>query len=484
MTTKLIALCRRALTAALLATVSASVYAAATITIVNGNAPGVGFNDTTPAAPVGGNPGTTLGQQRLNAFQYVAALWGAQLSSGVETKILATFEPLTCTATGAVLGSAGPRDVESDFANAPVPGTWYHVALANKLAGTDLFPPALDVPSGGGAEIRARFNSRLGLFPNCLPGSPFYLGLDGNHGTMIDLVEVLLHEFAHGLGFSTTTDGSNGTYLAEQPSIYDSFTFDNTQGKLWTQMTNAERKTSAVNARQVVWVGQNVTAAAPSVLVSGTPQLEVQAPSEVAGIYLAGAASFGPPLSFPGLTKQAMPVVENDTLGIACVPLDADNARAVKQRIAVVFRGTCAFVVKAINVQNAGAVGMIVIDNVISTPPDNLGGADPNIQIPAIRVTFNDGVKLLGAMNFKPSNRSSGLVVRMGVDPSQLAGADKAGRVMLYTPNPLQPGSSVSHWDTSAFRNLLMEPAINADLTQSVVPPQDLTFPMFKDIGW
>ena len=37
----------------------------ATITIVNMNAPGVGFNDPTPAAPVGGNPGTTVGQQRL-----------------------------------------------------------------------------------------------------------------------------------------------------------------------------------------------------------------------------------------------------------------------------------------------------------------------------------------------------------------------------------------------------------------------------------
>ena len=55
---------------------------------------------------------------------------------------------------------------------------------------------------------------------------------------------------------------------------------------------------------------------------------------------------------------------------------------------------------------------------------------------------------------------------------------------MLFTPNPFQGGSSVSHWDTSACRNLLMEPAINADLTHTVQPPQDLTFPLFKDIGW
>jgi hypothetical protein len=38
----------------------------------------------------------------------------------------------------------------------------------------------------------------------------------------------------------------------------------------------------------------------------------------------------------------------------------------------------------------------------------------------------------------------------------------------------------VSHWDVSATPNLLMEPAINPDLTDSV----DLTSALFKDIGW
>ncbi len=42
----------------------------------------------------------------------------------------------------------------------------------------------------------------------------------------------------------------------------------------------------------------------------------------------------------------------------------------------------------------------------------------------------------------------------------------------------------MSHWDTSAIRNLLMEPSISADLTHSVRPPEDLTFPLFQDIGW
>jgi hypothetical protein len=54
----------------------------------------------------------------------------------------------------------------------------------------------------------------------------------------------------------------------------------------------------------------------------------------------------------------------------------------------------------------------------------------------------------------------------------------------LFAPNPFQSGSSVSHFDTTMFRNQLMEPAINGDLTQSVIPPQDMTFELLKDIGW
>src|SRR5262245_18558906 len=100
-------ICIALATAALGLGAAAVSQAAATIIIVNTNAAGIGFNDPTPVAPVGGNTGTTLGQQRLNAFQHAADIWGTTLTSPVPILIDAAFEAQTCTVNSATLGSAG-----------------------------------------------------------------------------------------------------------------------------------------------------------------------------------------------------------------------------------------------------------------------------------------------------------------------------------------------------------------------------------------
>lgn len=447
-------------------------FGAATIVIQNNDPAGVGFNDPTVVAPVGGNSGTTLGQQRLIAFQAAATKWGATLTSSVTITIKAQWTALSCTSTGAVLGSAGAVSVWRDFTGAPVPGHWYGAALANKLFGSDL--------DGANAEINANFNVNLGQ-PGCLDGTFFYLGLDANHGTNVDLVTVLTHEFGHGLGFQTFTSGSSGAQLSGFPSIWDDFLFDVTAGKTWTDMTAGERVASAINTGNLVWTGANAVAAVPGVL-GGTPRLVVTAPASVAGTYLVGQASFGPALNSPGLTGEVMPL-DDTAASQACTALNTLNAAAVAGKIALLDRGTCGFTVKVKNAQNAGAVGVLVADNVAGSPPPGLGGTDATITIPAVRITQADGATLRAALKTR-SRLHSGMTVNLGLDLSIRAGADASNRPLLYTPNPFQSGSSVSHYDTTAFPNQLMEPAINGDLTHEVTPPNDLTFPLLKDIGW
>src|SRR5258708_36779508 len=82
--------------------------AAASIVIVNQNNPNEGFNDPTTVSPVGGNAGITIGQQRLVAFHYAAAIWGAALDGSVPISIQSLFTALTCSATSGVLAAAGP----------------------------------------------------------------------------------------------------------------------------------------------------------------------------------------------------------------------------------------------------------------------------------------------------------------------------------------------------------------------------------------
>jgi len=446
------------------------VFAGANIVIVNMNAPGVGFNDPTPAAPVGGNPGTTVGQQRLNAFQYAADIWGSILDSPVTVYIQSSFQPLACTATAATLGSAGAIQIFRDFPGAEYPNTWYHVALANKLAGFDLSPG----PNGtSNDDIIARFNSNIGQ-PACLAGTGWYYGFDANHGTNIDLVAVLLHEFGHGLGFSGFYDKASGALLDGRPDVYNKYNFSTTFNKTWPQMTDLERKAATIDTNNVVWTGINVTAAVPSVLQLGTPLVTVNTPASL-GTFRVGAAAFGPVLSSPGVTGDV--VVATDAADAAgpsttdgCSPIN----NSVAGKIAVMDRGTCGFVVKVKNAQNAGAIGVLIADNVAGSPPAGMAGVDATITIPSVRISLANGNAIKAALGSGTVNAT------IGVNPAVRAGADPAGRALLNAPNPVVLGSSISHWDPIAFPNLLMEPAINADLTHGV----DLTRQEMIDIGW
>ncbi|MGH9871576.1 MAG: PA domain-containing protein [Pyrinomonadaceae bacterium] len=448
---------------------SGSVFASATIVINNIDGPGEGFNDPTPAAPVGGNPGTTLGQQRLIAFTFAANLWGATLDSPAPIVIQAAFNPLAPN----VLGSAGATFIFRDFAGqnalypgVEFPGTWYGSALADKRAGVDLNP--------GVPDINAQFSSNFN----------FYLGLDNNHGAQPDLVVVLLHEFGHGLNFQTFVNASSGANAGGFTDIYARHILDITDGLHWNEKTQAQRQAAATKFGRIVWDGGQVSAGVPNVLSFGSPEVRALAPAAIAGPYQFGTAAFGPPLSSPGVSASVVPAADavevGGTAADGCSPFS--NAAAVAGNIALIERGLCGFALKARNATNAGAAGVIIYNNAganaNAAPP---GMADDGINgvfvtIPTVSLTRADGLAFLGQV---PATTAM-----MSVDLSVRAGADAAGRARLYAPFPVVGGSSISHYDTVARRNLLMEPAINGDLTHNLKAPDDLTLELLRDVGW
>ncbi|MGZ6131194.1 MAG: hypothetical protein ACXWLF_04170, partial [Myxococcaceae bacterium] len=148
--------------------------------------------------------------------------------------VLSHFQPLTCDSTGATLGSAGPKNIfASDDPTLPpgVPGsvfpkphTWYVSALSAAFAGQPLV-------SGTGTDennydIVASFNSSLDDPAASCNGLRFYYGLDNNHGNLIDLLTVVLHEFGHGLGFISLTINGTGAFPENEPDIWVSYLYD------------------------------------------------------------------------------------------------------------------------------------------------------------------------------------------------------------------------------------------------------------------
>ena len=147
------------------------------------------------------------------AFQAAVDVWEAHLTSPVPIRIRARWTPLGSS----LLGSAGPFLVRN-FDRAPVPNTWYPYALADALAGRDLFPGATNY------DIQADFNSAY---------SSWYLGTDGDGpANQVELFTVVLHELGHGLGFigSASVENELGTFGLDQapsiPFVYDRFAED------------------------------------------------------------------------------------------------------------------------------------------------------------------------------------------------------------------------------------------------------------------
>src|SRR6185369_4660884 len=251
----------------------ASIASAAAMQLINRDDPGEGFNDPTPIDPVGGNPGTTIGAQRLFAFQYAIDIWATELESPVEIRIGATFDTLFCDAGFVTLGEAQPVAAFYGFTGAPQPDVLYPSPLADRLAGIDLDPDNDD--------IQAQFNSAFGT--TCPFPAGWYYGIDGQPpGGDSDFVTVVLHELGHGFGFLSFVDVTTGTRELDLNDPFSAQLVDDRSGQLFPDMTDAERLSAITATGDLKWDGPDVVGASGT-LTSGVDtdgRVEMYAPAD------------------------------------------------------------------------------------------------------------------------------------------------------------------------------------------------------------
>ncbi|MFT3790041.1 MAG: hypothetical protein QM741_02990 [Rudaea sp.] len=176
------------------------------------------WSDTTAATSVGGNPGTTLGDQRKNALQYAVQQLAQQLQSPVPISVHACWAHLGGTATLATLAHASSTSLAYADTGFPMPWlskryTWYTSTQIARMGGTTpcgALGGSCDGVDGDAVEIT--FNADIGS-SSVLGGSPFYYGYTADTSTnSSDFIAIAMHEITHGLGFLglANTDPSAG----------------------------------------------------------------------------------------------------------------------------------------------------------------------------------------------------------------------------------------------------------------------------------
>ncbi len=300
--------------------------------------------------------------------------------------------------------------------------------------------------------------------------SSFYYGLDGNEtaGTE-DLFPVVLHEMGHGLGFASFVNSATGVQWGGAPDIFGYYTLDMTAGLHWSEMTtNAERQASAINYQNVVWDGPNATAAAFEAVQVGPMELEVTAPPAIVGTYDAHGAAFGDKSQDEFLGEFELVSAVSGTPSEGCDTLSGFTPG----RIAVIDRGICEFGVKALNAENAGASAVVIANDRAGTTLVNMGAGDDGDQvtIPVAAIGQDDGNTIKAQL--PGVNATLRVLQRYGLHASRYP--------LLFTPDPVMPGSSVSHWEDIALPDLLMEPFTSEDI---IFDETDITPAQLKDVG-
>jgi hypothetical protein len=123
--------------------------------------------------------------------------------------------------------------------------------------------------------------------------------------------------------------------------------------------------------------------------------LTINSPSGIAGEYVTGTAQFGATITSSPVTGDL--ILVNDGSATPTLGCSASPTGSLTGKIAVIDRGDCAFTIKVKNAQTAGAIGVIIVNNVAGSV-GNMSGTDATITIPSVMISLEDGANIKTTM--------------------------------------------------------------------------------------
>ena len=173
-----------------------------------------------------------------SSIQRAIDIWSENFSSKVPVNVDVAW---TKAPNSTILASASAKNIFSNFNGAPDKTLYYPSALANALAGVDL-----DI---GEPELEI----------NVTTGDFWYYGLDGKcPSNKYDLVSVILHEMAHGLGFMSGTYYDPATRVGRflQPTAFDAYV-QLPDGRRLVDLPSPSLEIGAALTSTLLWSGAN-----------------------------------------------------------------------------------------------------------------------------------------------------------------------------------------------------------------------------------
>ncbi|MEP7207413.1 MAG: M36 family metallopeptidase [Casimicrobiaceae bacterium] len=198
-----------------------------------------------------------------------------------------------------------------------------------------------------------------------------------------------LHDWYYDAGFTEAAGNAQADNYGRGGLAGDSLI---AQAQDYTGVNNASMSTPADGQRPRMRV---------LVWDTGTSLVRVAAPATVSGVKPSATAAFGAQV-FDFTAEVAAAKDAADSLG----PSTTDGCSAyldpaaVAGKIALVDRGVCTFVEKARNAQAAGAIGLLVANNV--TGLVSMAGTDTSVTIPLASIALDDGAAVRDALGAGP----------------------------------------------------------------------------------